>query len=442
VVADRDPEEQPRAPRREVEIAHLGERLIEILVQPDRDRIVRIGEVHVLTLRSLARHRVRAAEVQIPSRLLAVVRELCVVVHRVETRLLQIGPLVHGRLHRHGHVDIVLHVVGRIRGLDRPVPASRVLRLVHHPAQVVLRVAHGVLRDDDALLAVGHLGLGLRDLDRRQGADLHLDPVELEQLLGEAQRFLGHAQITPGEDELPVGVLGGLQGVEHLLAELALADRHVVAGDHDLRFVDLLAPVAQQRLLVDEPERSRVGRREGRARVARRIVLHVERCGIVRAITQPVGEGGVIGLQRVGGDEEPVLGRLGDVVVLGAERQVRVEAGLLEDDVLLADHGRRPGQPDVQVVLQAHPDGVGQGHLDRGRPLFLRHRHDRHAPDDKAGCQHQRALAHPHHYTSLSLSVTRKLSARPPPPARAETDRDTRISTYRKRQEFPPRLDE
>jgi len=292
VVADRDPEEQPRAPRREVEIAHLGERLIEILVQPDRDRIVRIGEVHVLTLRSLARHRVRAAEVQIPSRLLAVVRELCVVVHRVETRLLQIGPLVHGRLHRHGHVDIVLHVVGRIRGLDRPVPASRVLRLVHHPAQVVLRVAHGVLRDDDALLAVGHLGLGLRDLDRRQGADLHLDPVELEQLLGEAQRFLGHAQITPGEDELPVGVLGGLQGVEHLLAELALADRHVVAGDHDLRLVHAVAEVAKQRLAVGQGERRLIGRRERRARVRGHVVVHPQGGGVVGPVPETVVEGG------------------------------------------------------------------------------------------------------------------------------------------------------
>ena len=160
----------------------------------------------------------------------------------------QLGPLGEGDAQRLVDVDRDLLAGLGVGGRhDRRLP-ERAGRQVEELPERVLGVADGGGRPDDPLLTGGDGRLALRQLERRQGADLHLDLVALVQVAGELQALLGDHELLAGVDQGPVGVDHPLGDRGHLEREVLPAELAVDLRHDNAPLVGVAAVVAQERL--------------------------------------------------------------------------------------------------------------------------------------------------------------------------------------------------
>ena len=103
-----------------------------------------------------------------------------------------------------------------------------------------------VLSDDQVLLVGGDGALRTHDLDGRNGADLGLALGVFESFLRVGQRFLLHANILVGVDQVPIHVFDLVDGGDDLQAEGYVGNLAIVPGDADKTRVGEEAPTLQE----------------------------------------------------------------------------------------------------------------------------------------------------------------------------------------------------
>ena len=100
--------------------------------------------------------------------------------------------------------------------------------------------AQGVLHLLQRKARLGHRDLGGRllllriiDIERRHGAQVELLLGPLERFLRQFQRFFLHPQIGVRQHHIPIGILGVLDALQNLVAQLIARLAEIAARDDD-----------------------------------------------------------------------------------------------------------------------------------------------------------------------------------------------------------------
>ena len=160
-----------------------------------------------------ALHRIRRADVQCRQRRVARGAQVDVVDVQLTARARDVGPSVERRpdgrrdVHRRGIET------GPIHGRDLRLPQRVIGTADQQSLQDELRRAAHLQRFGQDLTPLRGLGLGLDDVDRRQGPQLDASLVVRDQILRQLDELLLHGDRLGGDDEIPVGAAHGRLGV-------------------------------------------------------------------------------------------------------------------------------------------------------------------------------------------------------------------------------------
>jgi len=94
----------------------------------------------------------------------------------------------------------------------------------------------------------GNLRLGGQNVHRGRNADLDLNFILLEQILGQLQRFLFDFEVLMGIDQIPIRFFGLIYQIDHLLFQCENRHGAVVHGDANVPSGAAVAEIFQQRL--------------------------------------------------------------------------------------------------------------------------------------------------------------------------------------------------
>ena len=200
-----------------------------------------------------------AGEFQVGTQLVGGLLDLQVVHLQRGPQGFQIRAQAHGLLDRDIGVDgrLVLRRFDRFRQVDRQIADVRIQVGGDLLAQRVL-----YLLQRETRLGYGDLGGGLRllriiNIERRHGAQVELLLSSLERFLRQLQRFFLHPQIGVGQDHVPVGILGILDVLQNLVAQLKPGLAQIAAGDDDGQPVDVRAAIANAAAGKSSPKQPR-----------------------------------------------------------------------------------------------------------------------------------------------------------------------------------------
>ena len=121
-----------------------------------------------------------------------------------QLRLRQVEAVLEGLANLLVLVDVPRIVRRRVDGRQHDVGQLAEQADVHDALEAVLRGVQRVFGDEDALFDPRDFGLGLQDLDGRQGADRHLLADLFEELLGEGALAPPHLQVLDAKHQVPV----------------------------------------------------------------------------------------------------------------------------------------------------------------------------------------------------------------------------------------------
>ena len=168
-----------------------------------------------------------------------------------EVGLVLLGQLVGGGEDRRGGVDL-----GEVHGADRRIE----LELADEGEQGVLPVLRGLLGEDDVAAGVGDADLGRQHIEVGGDAGVAAGLGLVVKAVGEGEGGIPHRQLLAGEGEVVVGVLGGLDDVQHLGLEVEVgALEQADLGAVDGGPVDLGAEAGEQLLADGEGQIGVVG---------------------------------------------------------------------------------------------------------------------------------------------------------------------------------------
>ena len=188
------------------------------------------------------------------------------------------------------------------------------------------------------------------------------------------------SRLRAANTRIPVRLFDERQLIHHDLRELRVGQVDRAPGDQDVAAIEVDVAVAEERLDVGPGQRRRELGVQPRELVAgvgpRRAEVDGEAAPGPRRPADHAGA--AVEIRAL----EPALGcaadrrRVGDDVALIGEvrRDPRIERSLGGADVLARDVGVEPRDRDVVVLLERHPDGVGErdrqrraGHADPRR---------------------------------------------------------------------------
>ena len=178
-------------------------------------------------------------------------------------------------------------------------------------------------------------------------------------------------KVTGGKGEIPIRLFDERQLVHHDLGELRVGEVDSAAGDEDVPPVQIDASAAYERLHVGAGQRRRKLRVEPRELVAGVEARPAEVDGVASA-----APGCATGQSDAAvdlGSLEPAFRRAADGRRVGADvplvSKVRDDSRVIhafeDQHVLSRDIGVEPRDRDVVVLLERHPDRVGQGYRQR-----------------------------------------------------------------------------
>ena len=140
-------------------------------------------------------------------------------------------------------------------GQDKTRIALRSDQLLH----LILRLNFRVCRCDVLHAAIGHLGFGLDNVNRRQCPNPDLNLIIGERLLRQIHRPLLDLDIFSRKHEIPVPPLRLRYQIDELSLKLGLRDFLVILCDPNLPSIVHAAVVFQQMLAERIAQKTRVG---------------------------------------------------------------------------------------------------------------------------------------------------------------------------------------
>ena len=109
----------------------------------------------------------------------------------------------------------------RVDRIERVAPERRVGRIHDQPAQTIFGVSRRRARLNQVLAALRDFGLRLDEIERRDLAGIHADPVLARELLRELERPLLHADVGDRRLQRPVRLLDGRDRLDDAIRETA-----------------------------------------------------------------------------------------------------------------------------------------------------------------------------------------------------------------------------
>ncbi len=215
------------------------------------------------------------------------------------------------------------------------------------------------------------LRLRFDDVDWRERSLRHLPLVAVHLLARLGERVSQDDEVAGGKGEIPICLFDERQLVHHDLAELGISEVDGASGDEYVATVQVDGPAAQERLHVGASQRRRKLRVEPRELVAGVEARPAEVDGVASA--RPGGSTGQANAAVDLGPLEPAFSRAADCRGVGADVPLvskvrddsRVVHAFENQHVLARDVGVEPRDRHVVVLLERHPDRVGQGNRQR-----------------------------------------------------------------------------
>ena len=215
------------------------------------------------------------------------------------------------------------------------------------------------------------LRLRFDDVDWRERSLRHLPLVAVHLFARLGERVSQDDEVAGGKGEIPIRLFDERQLVHHDLGELRVGEVDGAAGDENVATVQVDGPAAQERLHVRAGQRRWKLRVEPRELVAGVEARPAEVDGVASAC--PRCATGQANAAVDLGPLEPAFRRAADRRGVGADVPLvskvrddsRVIHALEDQHVLPRDVGVEPRDRDVVVLLERHPDRVGQGNRQR-----------------------------------------------------------------------------